>query len=82
MVLKTVTYFDNMSATIPTTARRTWEREISSAEKQRLTDPSGMDILAARDADSTRTQPLPSLADDHRSVPAWLQMALSIQERQ
>ena len=80
MAQKTVAYFDSMSSTISAAARRTWDREISVAENQRLTNPSGMDILAAHEADLSRTHA--THAADQRSGPKWLLMGLSMEEQQ
>ena len=82
MVQETMAYFDNMSTTIFTAARWTWEREISHAESQRLNNPSGMDILGARDVDSDHSHLLPNQTVHPGSGPNWLHMALAIEERQ
>ena len=47
------TYFDSMSSQIPAEHRQAWENEINTAEAWRMTDPSAMDILAARPSCNT-----------------------------
>jgi len=39
-------YFNSLSSPISAEHRQIWENEISTAEGQRMVDPSAMDILA------------------------------------
>ena len=82
MARETKVYYEQMSTTILAPTRRTWEQEIISAESQRLSNPSAMDILGARDTDPDLSHPVPSHTRVNQSGPKWLNVALSIEEQQ
>lgn len=81
MVLKTSNYYTQFSSTVSVTLQRKWEQEIISAEDRRLEDPSAMDIIGAQQLGTGAG----SGSDPNRQTgagPAWLHLALSIEERQ
>ena len=81
MVRETSEYFSKMSETIDQQLQTTWLRNIESAEKHRKVDLSGMDILGARD--TRPSQPaIPVINTALRQDKEWLELALSIEEKQ
>ena len=82
MVQLTSVYYDQMSSTVLVSLRRTWEQEITSAESERLRDPSLMDILGARDPDPAGQRDDPDRSRPKGTGPKWLQLALAIEEQQ
>ena len=82
MVRETTSYYNDLSSPISESIKKTWEREISLAESQRMTNLSAMDLLGARDVDPQIPAPISSDAQSFQSDKPWLQMALSIEEHQ
>ena len=82
MVHKTSSYYSQLSSTIPVASRKKWEKEMTLAESRRLEDPSAMDIIGAQEVDLPTADS--ALQPDRRTaaVHAWLNLALSIEERQ
>ena len=84
MVHQTSAYYTKLSSTISARALQKWEQEIISAESQQLEDPRAMDIISTQvvdiNAGSAGSGPLPSPLTG--VVPEWLNLALSIEERQ
>lgn len=81
MVKTTSTYYNDLSSTIPSNLRAQWEKEIVSAENNRLHDPAAMDIIGTRQLDGT-TESVTNLNRPSSAAPQWLTLALSIEERQ
>lgn len=83
MVRVTTVYYDQMSSTVSRALQDIWEAEITRAESQRVGNPSVMDIIGARETrldpnpDPIITQSTRAQTDVH-----WLDLALSIEERQ
>ena len=82
MVHKTSDYYTKLSSTIPPASRKKWEEEMTSAENRRLEDPSAMDIIGAQDVDLPTSESAPQPNRRTAAVHAWLNLALSIEERQ
>lgn len=83
MVRETSLYYDQMSSTVPRTLRIVWEAEITRAESQRVINPSVMDIIGARDTQiNPSSDPIPIQSSRARTDLQWLNLALSIEERQ
>jgi hypothetical protein len=61
MVHKTSSCYMQLSSTIAVALRKKWEEEVTSAENQRLEDPSAMDIIGAQDVNllTSRSAPQP-----------------------
>lgn len=84
MVHKTLEYYTQFSSTISPGALKKWTKEITTAESQRLKNPRAMDIIGAHphqvNADPAQSEPttnrLPGVGTE------WLNLALSIEERQ
>ncbi len=83
MVRETSLYYDQMSSTVPRALKNMWEAEITRAESRRVKNPSVMDIIGAR---VTRVDPspnpIPTQSSRSRTEMQWLDLALSIEERQ
>lgn len=82
MVQLTGVYYDQMSSTVLASLRRTWEHEIILAERERMRDPSVMDVLGARDTDPAGLKEGPDRSQPKGTGPKWLQLALVIEEQQ
>jgi len=81
MVHQTSAYHTKLSSTISARALQKWEQEITSAESRRLEDPRAIDIIGTQVVDiNAGSGPLPSPLTG--VVPEWLNLALSIEERQ
>ena len=79
MVRETILYYDQMTSMVAPTLKQKWEKEIVAAESQRLTKPSVMDIIGAQDI---HIRPTRSSADPDPKNTEWLDLALSMEERQ
>jgi hypothetical protein len=85
MVRETTSDYDTMSSTVPENLRKIWDEEMTHAERRRLVEPSVMDILGAQQMDTdTESDPGPV---QHQGAGTgaeaeWLNLALSIEERQ
>ena len=80
MVHKTSEYYAQFTSTISARSLTQWTEEITSAERRRLKDPCAMDIIGVQNAD-----PEPISSDPNRLIGVgsrWLDLALSIEERQ
>ena len=80
MVRKTSDYYHQLSATIPESFRTKWEQDIKYAEAKRLQNPAAMDIIGTHKVDI-----IPRRAERHvhsQVGSEWLNLALSIEERQ
>ena len=80
MVHQTSEYYVHFTSTISARSLRQWTEEITSAESQRLKDPCAMDIIGVQNAN-----PEPTTSDPSRLIgfgSRWLDLALSIEERQ
>lgn len=82
MVHKTSDYYTQLSTTIPAASRKKWEEEMTSAENRRLEDPAAMDIIGAQDVNLPTSHSAPQVDRRTAAVHAWLNLALSIEERQ
>ena len=82
MVRESTAYFDQLSSPIHKSIKEEWEREIESAERHRFKDPSVMDVLGARDTESTGIDRAPNQTLMQSSKHKWLHLALSIEEQQ
>jgi hypothetical protein len=81
MVLQTSEYYTHLSSTISAGARKTWEQDITSAERQRLEHPRAMDIIGTQRVDVDAGSG--SSSNNLTGVGSrWLDLALSIEERQ
>jgi len=74
-------YFSSMSGQISAEHRQVWENEISTAEARRMTNPSAMDILAARPSCNTTGESRPA-EEAITSTEEIILLALSIEEQQ
>ena len=81
MVRETSDYYDQMSSTVAQALRDMWETEITLAESKRLRDPSVMDIIGVRKV-QMNVQSDPTEVGRGRSDLQWLELALSMEERQ
>jgi len=84
MVHTTSQYYTQFTSTVSATSLKIWTKEITSAEGQRLKDPCAMDIMRANQLDDFAD---PAQTDSEQTrltgVGAqWLNLALSIEERQ
>jgi hypothetical protein len=81
MVRVTKGYYDQLSSTISSVLRLTWDRDIREAEAQRFEKPEVMDIMGATiqpTSDRPTPIPTPTSGKDY----AWLASALALEERQ
>ena len=84
MVQTTSEYYTKFTSTLSATAVKKWTKDIETAESKQLKDPQAMDIMRAHQPESSGN-PGHSGADPNRSSEVgnqWLQLALSIEERQ
>jgi hypothetical protein len=79
MVQETIHYYDQMTSMVAPAFKQKWEKEIVVAESQRLTKPSVMDIIGAQDI---HIRPSPTAAEQPQKNMEWLDLALSMEERQ
>jgi len=81
MVLKTLEYYTQLSSTISAVAQKKWEQEITSAEHRQLKVPCVMDMISTQhvhvEAGSASDSNSPTGVGSR-----WLNLALSIEERQ
>jgi hypothetical protein len=84
MVHKTSEYYTQLSSSVPAGGVQKWEAEIISAESRRLDNPKAMDIVGVKpvilNAGSARLKPNSNRLTG--AVSEWLELALSIEERQ
>lgn len=81
MVQETTQYYEQMLSVVPQALQLKWEAEITLAESQRLSKPSAMDIIGVRHTQAVgRSDPSP-VGSTGENV-EWLDLALSIEERQ
>ena len=84
MVDQTLAYYTQFESTVSPGALQKWTKEITSAEKRRLKNPSVMDIIGAHphhpSADSAQLASNPNLPAGPGAE--WLDLAFSIEERQ
>jgi hypothetical protein len=84
MVHTTSEYYTKFTLTVSAGALNKWTKEIEFAESKRLKDPRAMDIIRAHQTELT-ADPGPSAPIQNRSSEVanqWLNLALSIKERQ
>jgi len=84
MVHTTSEYYSKFTLTVSAGALKKWTKEIELAESKRLKDPRAMDIMRAHQTELT-AEPAPSGPSQNRSsamATQWLNLALSIEERQ
>lgn len=84
MVRTTSEYYTKFTSTVSAGAIKKWTKEIELAESKRLKDPSAMDIMRAHQTELTANLG-PSGPNQNRSsevATQWLNLALSIEERQ
>jgi len=84
MVHTTSEYYTQFTSTISAGALKKWTKEIELAESKRLKDPRAMDIMRAHQTELNGDSG-PSLPNRNRSSEMgtqWLNLALSIEERQ
>jgi len=74
-------YFSSMSGQISAKHRQVWENGISTAEARQMTNPSAMDILAARPACNTTGESHPA-EEAITPMEEIILLALSIKEQQ
>jgi len=81
MVLKTLEYYTQLSSTISAVGQKKWKEEITSVERQQLEVPCAMDIIGTQHVHVEAGS-----ASDSNSLTGvgsqWLNLALSIEERQ
>ena len=84
MIQTTSEYYAKFTSTISAGAIKKWTKEIEAAESKQLKDPQLMDIMCSHQPESG-SNPGHLGADSNRSSEMgnqWLQLALSIEERQ
>src|SRR5882757_1549920 len=84
MVHTTSEYYSKFTLTVSAGALKKWTKEIELAESKRLKDPRAVDIMHAHQTELT-AEPAPSGPSQNRSsamATQWLNLALSIEERQ
>jgi hypothetical protein len=84
MVHTTSEYYTQFTSTISAGALKKWTKEIESAESRRLKDPRAMDIMRAHQQEIT-ADPAQSVSEPNSITEIgaqWLNLALSIEERQ
>jgi hypothetical protein len=84
MVQTTSEYYTKFTSTISAGAVNKWTKEIETAESKRLKDPQAMDIMRAHQPE-LNADPGSTVTGPNRSSEVgnqWLQLALSIEERQ
>ena len=81
MVQETTQYYDQMTSIVPPVLKQKWEKDIIAAENKRLKKPSVMDIIGAQDLQS-KMQSGPNPIDRPQTTLKWLDLALSMEERQ
>jgi hypothetical protein len=84
MVQTTSEYYTKFTSTISAGAVKKWTKEIETAESKRLKNPKAMDIMRAHQPE-LNTDPGCSVTGSNRTLEVgnqWLQLALSIEERQ
>jgi hypothetical protein len=81
MVRITQSYYEQMSNTVPAALRNEWNKEIVHAESHRLSNPSIMDVMGAKDTNPDNN-PVPSRDVPEGSAMQWLTLAIAIEERQ
>jgi hypothetical protein len=77
-------YYTKFTSTISAVAVKKWTKEIETAESKRLKNPQAMDIMRAHQPE-WNSHPGHSGADPNPTSDLgnqWLQLALSIEERQ
>lgn len=79
MVQDTIHYYDQMSSIVAPALKQQWEKEIVGAESQRLKNPSVMDIIGAHEI---HFQSGPTSGEQPQKNMEWLDLALSMEERQ
>jgi hypothetical protein len=79
MVQETIRYYEELTSIVPPALAQKWEKEISVAEGKRLQKPEAMDIIGAQDI---HIRPGPSPSDQPQNNMEWLDLALSMEERQ
>jgi len=79
MVQETLNYYNQMTSMVAPALRQKWEKEIVVAESQRLTKPSVMDIIGTQDI---HIRPTSGSAEQPQKNMEWLDLALSMEERQ
>jgi len=80
-VQETTHYYDQMSSVVSPALQRQWEADIISAESKRYTNPSVMDILGVQQMKMS-SEPEPIEIGRAGANLDWLDLALSIEERQ
>lgn len=81
MVQETNKYYNHLTSTIAVADISQWASDIKQAEERRLVDPAVMDILGAKQIDSSNQE----IHDHPHITPAgenWCRLALSVEERQ
>lgn len=81
MVQKTSVYYNQLSATIPASLKNKWGKDIKSAEGRRLQDPAAMEIIGTQNIEVIPVHLLDQVTRS-RVGSQWLNLALSIEERQ
>jgi hypothetical protein len=79
MVQETIYYYNEMTSIVPPTLKQKWEGEIQKAESLRLEKPAAMDIIGAQDI---HIRAGPSSAESEQKNMEWLDLAVSMEERQ
>ena len=85
MVHKTSEYYTQLTSTISARDLNKWKKEITSAESRRLENPSAMDLIGVRQVGVNAGSGSRSGSNRSRLTgvgPQWLDLALSIEERQ
>jgi hypothetical protein len=84
MVHTTLEYYSKFTSTISAGALKKWTKEIEMAESKRLKNPRAMDIMRAHQTELNADSG-PSVPHQNRNSELgtqWLNLALSIEERQ
>jgi hypothetical protein len=84
MVRTTSEYYAKFTSTISAGALKKWTQEIETAESRRLKNPKAMDIMGAHQPEPSGDLGTSGTNLNHSSEKGnqWLQLALSIEERQ
>jgi hypothetical protein len=81
MAAKAAEYFENMNQGYPSDLYTQWEEDITSAESERISNPTAMDILgaSAQPAGQAHTQ---ASSSDNSAIEEWIQMAIDLEKIQ
>ena len=75
-------YFENLTDANPCEDIYQWTEEIDYAEKVRREQRSAMDIMASRLSEMRHTEKETQSADENSAGDCWIELGLSMEERQ